>query len=64
MCSDLELAMLKCCKYIKNYFYIIKIPHAPLNMSVTCLHAKYWKDTLKALGGVDFTMYALLTIIQ
>ena len=39
------------------------ILHAHLQY-VCNMSAKYWKETLKALGGVDFTKYALPTIIE
>ena len=51
MCSGGELAMLKI------------LPHAHLQYVCNTL-AKYLKDTLNALGGVDFTRYALSVIIQ
>ena len=53
----------KCCKFVKNYFFSIIILHAHLQY-VCNMSAKYWKETLKALGGVDFIKYALPTIIE
>ena len=47
----------------KLFFFIIKILHAHLQYVCNIL-AKYKKDTLKALGGVDYTKYALLEILQ
>ena len=55
----------KSCKFVKNYF--LKL----LSMKIIHAHLKYiWnkstknlKETLKALRGVDFTKYALPTII-
>ena len=52
----------KCCKFVKTYFFSIII-HAHLQY-VWNMSAKYWKEILKALGGVDFTNYALPTIIE
>ena len=53
----------KCCKFVKNYFFIIIILHAHFQY-VWNMSAKYWKEILKALGGVDFTNYALPTIVE
>ena len=53
----------KCCKFVKNYFFSIIILHAHLQYAWN-MSAKYWKEILKALGGVDFTNYALPTIIE
>ena len=53
---------IKSCKFVKNYFFIIIVLHAHLQY-VWNMSAKYWKEILKALGGVDFTNYALPTII-
>ena len=53
----------KCCKFVKNNFLGIKLLHAHLQY-VCNISAKYLKDTLKALGGVDFTKYKLLPISQ
>ena len=52
----------KWCKFVKNNFFSIIIIHAHLQY-VWNMSAKYWKEILKALGGVDFTNYALPTII-
>ena len=51
----------KWCKFVKNHFFSIIIIHAHLQY-VWNMSAKYWKEILKALGGVDFTNYALPTI--
>ena len=53
----------KCSKVIKKYFFIIKLLHAHLQY-VCYIPAKYSKDTLTALRGVDFTKYALSAIIS
>ena len=52
----------KSCKFVKNYFFIIIILHAHLQYAWS-MSAKYLKEILKALGGVDFTNYGLPTII-
>ena len=55
--------------YVKNAvnlsktFIIIKPTHAHLQY-VCNIHAKYLKDTLNTLGGVDFAKYTLSGIIQ
>ena len=51
----------KCCKFVKNEFFSIIILHAHLQY-VRNMSAKYQKEILKALGGVDFTKCALPTI--
>ena len=44
-------------------FFGIKLLHA--HQQYDCnIHAKYQMNILKALGGVDFTKYALLPISQ
>ena len=53
----------KPCKFVKNYFFSIKLLHAHLQY-VCNIPAKYQMNILKALGGVDFTKYALLPISQ
>ena len=53
----------KCCKFVKNIFLDIKLLHAHLKY-VCNISAKYQMNILKALGGVDFTKYALFTISQ
>ena len=53
----------KFCKFVKNNFIGINLLHAHLQY-VCNIPAKYQKNILKALGGVDFTMYALLPISQ
>ena len=53
----------KCCKFVKNYFFSIIILHAHLQY-VWNMSAKYQKRILKAVGGVDFTKYALLALWQ
>ena len=63
VCSGQEMAKSKCCKFIKKYFFIIKLPHAHYQY-VCNISAKHLKNTLNALGGVDFTIYALSAIIQ
>ena len=48
----------ECCKFINNYFFIIKLLHA--HPQYVCNKpAMYQKDTLNTVGGVDFTKYAL-----
>ena len=51
---------LKCCKFVKNHFFSIKLCYAHLQFVCNIL-AKYYNDTLKALGGDDFTKYAPLS---
>ena len=53
----------KPCKFVKNYFFCIKLLHAHLQY-VCNIPAKYQMNILKALGGVYFTKYALLPISQ
>ena len=53
----------KPCKFVKNYFFSIKLLHAHLQY-VCNIPAKYQMNILKALGIVDFTKYALLPISQ
>ena len=47
----------------KKFFLDIKLLHAHLQY-VCSIPAKYQMIILKALGGVDFTKYALLPISQ
>ena len=47
--------------YINKYFFSIKLLHAHLQY-VCNIPAQYQMNILKALGGVDFTKYALLPI--
>ena len=50
-----------CCKICQKYFFFgIKILHAHLKY-VCNIPTKYQMNILKALGGVDFTKYALFT---
>ena len=51
----------KPCKFVKKYFFSIKLLHAHLQY-VCNIPAKYQMNILKALGGVDFTKYVLLPI--
>ena len=53
----------KRCKFVKNIFFGIILLHAHLQY-VSNIPAKYQMNILKALGGVDFTKYALLYISQ
>ena len=53
----------KCCKFVKNSFLDIKLLHAHLQY-VCNIPAKYQMNILKALGGVDFTKYALLPLVN
>ena len=53
----------KCCKFVINMFFGIKLLHAHLQY-VCNIPAKYQMNILKALGGVDFTKYALSHISQ
>ena len=53
----------KCCKFVKNIFFGIKILHAHLHYVCNIL-AKYQMNILKAIGEVDFTKYALSPISQ
>ena len=48
--------------FVKKYFFCIKLLHAHLQY-VCNISSKCWKDPVKALRGVDFTKYALSTII-
>ena len=52
----------KCGQFVKNYFLGIKILHAYLQY-VCNIPAKYLKDSVKTLGRVDFTKYAISSII-
>ena len=59
-----KMAMLKnAVNLSKIIFFSIIILHAHLQY-VRNMSAKYCKEILKALGGVDFTNYALPTIIE
>ena len=59
-----KMAMLKnAVNLSKIYFFIIIILHAHLQY-VWNMSAKYQKRILKAVGGVDFTKYALLALWQ
>ena len=51
----------KPCKFVKKYFFCIKLLHAHLQY-VCNISSKSWKDPMKALRGVYFTMYTLSTI--
>ena len=53
----------KCCKFVRNHFLDIKLLHAHLQYVCNKL-AKYQMNIPKALGGVDFTKYALIPISQ
>ena len=53
----------KCCKFVKNHFFSIILLHAYLQY-LWHISAKYQKRVLKAVGGVDFTKYALLALIM
>ena len=58
-----KLAKLKkSCKFVKNYFFSMKIIHAHLKY-IWNKSTKNLIETLKALRGVDFTKNALPTII-
>ena len=64
MKSGRKLAKLKnAVNLSKNIFWGIKLLHAHLQY-VCNIHAQYQMNILKALGGVDFTKYALLPICQ
>ena len=52
----------KCCKFVKNIFLALLL-HAHLQY-VCNIPPKYQMIILKALGGVDFTKYALSPISQ
>ena len=52
----------KSCKFIIFFFKII-LPFAHLQY-VGIILTKFSKDTLKTLGRVDFTIHALLAILQ
>ena len=43
---------------LKKYFFSIKLLHAHLQY-ICNIPAKYQKDTLSTLGGIDFTRYEL-----
>ena len=53
----------KCCKCVKIHFFSIILLHAHLQY-VWNMSAKYQKRILTAVGGVDFTKYALLALWQ
>ena len=64
MKSGQKLAELKnAVNLSKIFFFGIKLLHAHLQY-VCNIHAKYQMKILKALGGVDFTKYALLPIVN
>ena len=63
MKSGRKLAKLKNAVNLSKYFSGIKLLHAHLQY-VCNIHTKYQMNILKALGGVDFTKYALLPISQ
>ena len=46
------------CKFLKKYCFSIKLLHAHLQY-VCNISAKCWKDSVKALRGVDFTKNVL-----
>ena len=46
----------KSCKFVKNYFFSMKIIHAHLKY-IWNKSTKNLKETLKALRGVDFTKF-------
>ena len=46
----------KCCKFVKNIYFDIKLLHAHLQYGFD-IPGSIKNDTLKALGGVDFTKY-------
>ena len=58
-----KLTRFKIIKKSQKSFYSITLIHAYLQYACF-IPAKYQKDTLKALGGVDFTKSALSAIIQ
>ena len=53
----------KCCKFVKIHFFSTILLHTHLQY-VWNMSAKYQKRILKAVGGVDFTKYALLALWQ
>ena len=53
-----KMSKLKCGKVIKNYFRILKKPHAYLQAILKSL-IKFQKDRLKTVGGVKGTRYLL-----
>ena len=55
------MAKFKSCKFVKNIFFCMKLIHAHLQY-VCNIPVKYQMNILKALGGVDFTKYALLPV--
>ena len=57
-----KMAKLKTLKFVKKYFFSIKLLQAHLH-DICNTSAKCWKDPAKALRGADFTKYALSTII-
>ena len=48
----------KCCKFVKIHFFSIILLHAYFQY-LWHISAKYQKRILEAVGGVDFTNYAL-----
>ena len=46
-------------KVIKNYFRILKKPHAYLQAAILKAHVKFQKDRPKTVGGVKGTRYLL-----
>ena len=63
MCIGRKLAKFKSCKFVKKKNFGIKLLHAHLQY-VCNIPAKYQMNILKAVGGVDFTKYALSHISQ
>ena len=63
MCIGQSWLSSKCCEFVKNNFFGIKLLQAHLQYACK-IHAKYQMNILKALGGVDFTKYALSQISQ
>ena len=59
-CSCQKMTKLK--NTVKKYFFSTKLLHAHLQY-VCNLATKNSKDAMKALRGVDFTKYALSSII-
>ena len=63
MYSGQKLAVKNAVNLSKIIFWTLDSFMEIYNMSCN-IQAKHWMDTLKSLDGVDFTKYALLSIIQ
>ena len=56
------MAKFKPCQFVKKDFFTITLRHVHFQY-VSNISAKCWQEPMNALRGVDFTKYALSTII-